>query len=215
MPGVDYYLGPPLLALIRFGRWQEALQYPKPPDSFRYLNALWHYARSLALMRTGKLAAAEEELSQLTSFVQRLAPDAVIGNNSAVAIFAVAKKTLEGELGASKGNFDEAVRLLGEAVSFEDRLGYEEPPRLVPAGAPLVGGGAAQGGQSGRGRGGVPRRFEAKSREWVGALRPDEECRRSVARSGESALPQSLAPSRRRPYRVSVLTLVHRRRSNV
>jgi tetratricopeptide (TPR) repeat protein len=128
MPGVDYYLGPPLLALIRFGRWQDALNYPKPPDSFRYLNALWHYARSLALIRTGKLTAAEEEQSQLTSFAQRLAPDAVIGNNSAVAIFAVVTKTLEGELAASKGNFAEAIRLLGEAVSLEDRLGYEEPP---------------------------------------------------------------------------------------
>jgi len=128
MPGVDYYLGPPLLALIRFGRWQDALNYPKPPDSFRYLNALWHYARSLALIRTGELTAAEKEQSQLTSFVQRLAPDAVIGNNSAVAIFAVATKTLEGELAASKGKLDEAVRVLGEAVSLEDRLGYEEPP---------------------------------------------------------------------------------------
>jgi tetratricopeptide (TPR) repeat protein len=97
-------------------------------DSFRYLNALWHYARSLALIRAGKLTAAEEEQSQLTSFTQRLAPDAVIGNNSAVAIFGVATKTLQGELAASKGNFAEAIRLLEQAVSLEDRLGYEEPP---------------------------------------------------------------------------------------
>src|SRR5260370_19578784 len=77
--------------------------------------------------------------------------------------------------------------------------------RWVPAGAPIVGGGAAQGGQTGRG--GVPRRLEAKSREWLGALRLDEKSRRSVATSsrGESALPQGVGTSGRETDRVSVL----------
>src|SRR5260370_34612052 len=41
MPGIDYALAPLLFALVRFGRWQEALAEPRPPADFPYRVAGW------------------------------------------------------------------------------------------------------------------------------------------------------------------------------
>ncbi|HVO30602.1 MAG TPA: hypothetical protein VMV18_07695 [bacterium] len=129
MPGVDYTMAPPLIAEVRFGHWAEILKEPAPPADFRYLTAMWHFARAFAFARTGKMEQARDEQLALQQFVFSLKDDEMIGPlNTAKGIFGVGTKLLAGELMAADGKLDDAIALEEEAVAAEDALSYDEPP---------------------------------------------------------------------------------------
>jgi tetratricopeptide (TPR) repeat protein len=129
LPGIDYMLAPPLFALVRFGRWQEALAEPRPPADFRYLVAVWHFARGMALAALGRGGEARQEHSQLVTFSETLPKDAMLGPlNSAQVVFAVAAPLLAGEIELRSGRAAHAIPLLRQAVKAEDALNYDEPP---------------------------------------------------------------------------------------
>jgi tetratricopeptide (TPR) repeat protein len=129
MPGLDYTLASPLFALVRFGRWQQALAEPQPPADFRYLVAVWHFARGMALAALGRSGEAREEHSQLVASIETLPKDAMLGPlNSAQAILAVAAPLLAGEIELRGGSAAQAIPLLQQAVKAEDALNYDEPP---------------------------------------------------------------------------------------
>ena len=48
IPFLEFFHTVPLLSYIRFGKWDQILNYPKPIDEFSYSNAIYHYARSSA-----------------------------------------------------------------------------------------------------------------------------------------------------------------------
>ncbi len=117
----------PYYALTRFGRWDEMLKEPSPPDNL-YLTGVWHYARGLAFLGKGKIADAEKELAE----VERIAKDpalefALFSPNMANVIFAIAPEVLGGEIEAAKKNYDQAIAHLDRAVRMEDGLVYTEP----------------------------------------------------------------------------------------
>jgi len=129
MPGVDYFLAPPLFALVRFGKWDEVLAQPAPAKDFAYLTAVWRFARGVALAAKGDVAGARKEHQQLTEFTKALPLDAMLGPlNTAKAVFCVAVPLLEGEILLRSGNAAGAVPLLRAAVKAEDELNYDEPP---------------------------------------------------------------------------------------
>jgi tetratricopeptide (TPR) repeat protein len=129
MPGVDYFVAPPLFALVRFGKWDEVLAQPAPAKDFAYLTAVWHFARGMALAAKGDAAGARKEHQRLAEFTRALPPDAMVGPlNSARSVFGVAVPLLEGEILLRSGNAAGAVPLLIAAVEAEDELNYDEPP---------------------------------------------------------------------------------------
>ena len=129
MPGLDYVLVPPMVALVRFGKWQEVLNTPPPPREFRNLTAMWHFTRALALARTGDTKQARTEQEELARFVIALKDDDMVGPlNSARSVFTVATKMLASELDAAEGEQSDAIALMEEAVAAEDALNYDEPP---------------------------------------------------------------------------------------
>ncbi|HUG54825.1 MAG TPA: hypothetical protein VMR21_14545, partial [Vicinamibacteria bacterium] len=118
----------PYYALTRFGKWDEMLAEPAPDPRHVFPNAVWHYARGLALVRTDRLEEAEKELAE----VRRLAADpkmdyTLFSPNSAAAIFAPAPEILAGELAASRKDYDKAIPHFARAVRLEDTLVYTEP----------------------------------------------------------------------------------------
>jgi tetratricopeptide (TPR) repeat protein len=118
----------PYYALSRFGRWDEILKEPAPPEKHIYLKGTWHYVRGLAFLRQGQLYDAERELVE----VRRLAADPAMSfnlfsPNSAAAIFALAPEVLTAEILARRKDFDAAVAHLERAVRLEDGLVYTEP----------------------------------------------------------------------------------------
>ena len=117
----------PYYALTRFGRWDEMLKEPAPPDNL-YLTGSWHYARGLSFLAKGQLFDAEKELVE----VRRVADDKALefplfSPNNAAQIFAVAPAVLAGELHAARNEYDAALADLERAVRLEDSLVYTEP----------------------------------------------------------------------------------------
>jgi tetratricopeptide (TPR) repeat protein len=118
----------PVLANIRFGKWEEILKYPQPSSKLLGSNAIWHYGRGLALIRTGKADDAEPELEAIKKIEGDPAlKDQKQGNNEAGKIVAIAEEALAGELAASRKQWDAAVTALEKAVEVQDSLHYNEP----------------------------------------------------------------------------------------
>src|SRR4029077_1848176 len=75
LPDIEGVLVAPHLALARFGRWQEVLDEPAPPEDLPFATGIHHYARGLAFARTGRVDDAAEELAALRKIAAETPPD--------------------------------------------------------------------------------------------------------------------------------------------
>jgi tetratricopeptide (TPR) repeat protein len=118
----------PLYAMTRFGRWEEILSEPQPDRAQLYEMGIWLYARGMALARTGKHAAAEQELTLLKSLAaSQEAAEMAMGAQTAAKLLTLAAAVLEGELASEQGRHEPAIAALHRAVLLEDSLTYVEP----------------------------------------------------------------------------------------
>jgi tetratricopeptide (TPR) repeat protein len=118
----------PLWSMIRFGQWAELLREPAPGKGLRLHNGLWRLGRGLASAGTGRLPGAEGEHSVLVGLTKRLGRDRTPEEKTERALLKIAERLLAGEIAARRGKYDEAVKLLKDAVLIEDGLPYTEPP---------------------------------------------------------------------------------------
>ena len=129
MPMLEYFAPTLEFSLVRFGKWDEVLAIPSPPDDLAYSLAMWHHARGLALAATGKLADADASLAELRRLAATVPADRIVADNQpAVQHLLIAEKVLAGEIAARRGRTDDAIVLLQEGVAAEDALPYTEPP---------------------------------------------------------------------------------------
>ncbi len=140
----------PYLALTRFGKWDEMLKEPAPPDN-AYLRGMWHYNRGLAFVAKNQRASADQELAKLNVILKDKSLDGpLFSPNIARDILAIAPEVLGGEIAAARGQYDKAVAHLEKAVRLEDALVYTEPsewhypPRLALGAILLDAGRAAE-----------------------------------------------------------------------
>jgi len=119
----------PYLAQVRFGRWADILAAPMPEPELVYPRAMLHYARGLALLRTGRAAEAEAELAALQGLAAdpRMAALDRAGVNPMEGLPRIAALVLGGELAAARGDTAAAVAQLRAAGAAEDALLYSEP----------------------------------------------------------------------------------------
>jgi tetratricopeptide (TPR) repeat protein len=68
----------PVLALTRFGKWDEVLAAPQPPEDLLYARGLSHYARGIAFTRTRRLDDAARELGVLETITANIPADRMI-----------------------------------------------------------------------------------------------------------------------------------------
>ncbi len=125
---MDAFLTVELDALKRFGRWQEILAAPLPPEEFPVARTHAHFARGVAFAADGDLAAAERERDAYRRHLARIPEDAFWGSNLARPVLAVADPYLAGEIALRRGDLDAAAARLAEAARLEDGLKYDEPP---------------------------------------------------------------------------------------
>ena len=128
MPMVEFVPPTLLFGLARFGKWQEILQQPAPPEELQYTLAIWHYVRGLAFAATGQIDDAVRKHAKVTEMAAAMPADRLVGQNSAAALLNVAAKTLQGEIAARRNQTENAIGFLEEAVRLQDALKYEEPP---------------------------------------------------------------------------------------
>jgi tetratricopeptide (TPR) repeat protein len=131
---VDGFTAMPLEVLKRFGRWDDILREPEPPEVFPIARALWQYNRGVALAAKGKAREAREAQKSFRAAAAKVPEDARFGNNKAPDLLAIADQLLEGEVLFREGDAKGAIAALEKAAAREDELRYSEPPDwFVPA----------------------------------------------------------------------------------
>jgi tetratricopeptide (TPR) repeat protein len=121
MPQMEPWTAMPLCTLVRFGQWAEIQQEPQPPADLQYATAMWHYARGLAFIATGRLDAAEHEQARLEAIAAAMPPERIaIERNTAANLLRIASLLVAGELVAKQGHPDKAMQSLQEAVRLQD-----------------------------------------------------------------------------------------------
>jgi tetratricopeptide (TPR) repeat protein len=128
---VDGYVVAPMEVMKRFGRWDDILAEPEPPEVFPIARAMRHELRGVAYAAKGRTAEAREEQKQFREAVKKVPEGAQFANNTAADLFAVAEDVLEGEILAREGKLAEAITALQSAAPKEEKLRYSEPPPWV------------------------------------------------------------------------------------
>ncbi len=128
-PAYGFY---PLVTLVRFGRWEEALEEPVRGEGNLH-EGLRLFGQGLAHLGLGHADAAHARLDSLDA---RLAatPDSLrFRKHPHRSLLGIARAILAGEVLASEGRHDEAVHALRAALPLGDSLVYDEPePWPVP-----------------------------------------------------------------------------------
>jgi tetratricopeptide (TPR) repeat protein len=127
--GLQNFLLLPLRMMTRFGMWEEILEEPVPETDQDFVVGFSHYARGMALLRTGRSSDAAAELEMLRARLDSPGIDPyVVWWNPAGQILTLGALALEAEILNAAGDDGRAVALLEQAVALEDDLVYDEPP---------------------------------------------------------------------------------------
>jgi tetratricopeptide (TPR) repeat protein len=131
MPMVESLITMKTAVLLRFARHEEILTLASPPADHPVEVAWWHFARGVALARTGKAAEAATERAALVETAAKVPDGALFGGtglDSAKNILALATLVLDARIAWAKESQPEAIRLWTNAVTAADKVPYDEPP---------------------------------------------------------------------------------------
>ncbi len=129
MPDMETAPVAPIVALVRFGRWDEVLRQPAPPTAWTYTSGAWRYARGRAFTAKGQLAEAARELGELEAILKSVPPERTVAFFfRAQNMLQMAANVLAGEMAAKAGDGASAERLLRAAVAEQDTHWFTEPP---------------------------------------------------------------------------------------
>lgn len=128
-PTVEFFKTIPVLTLTQFGKWNDIMAEPAPPENLDYSNAIWHYARGIAFANLGDRAGAQAERAKLAA-VKDTVQIRFLDNADypASVLLNIADDLLQGEIALKSGNAPLAVEHYERAVTKQDTLPYMEPP---------------------------------------------------------------------------------------
>jgi hypothetical protein len=129
MPDMETAPVAPIVALVRFGRWDEVLAEKAPPREWLYTTGVWHYARGVAFNAKGQADDAARELRALEAVLASVPPERTTAFFFRTKnVLQLAANLLAGEIAAKAGDFSTAERLLRAAVAEQDSHWFTEPP---------------------------------------------------------------------------------------
>jgi len=123
----ELFRSQPFYAMVRFGMWDEVLAEPKPIEKSRYMTGIWHYSRALAYLHEGNARAAKREWKSLEKIREGI-EDTASRRGAYGTLLLIASEIIQGEMGAAKGHYSEALSHLERGVRLQESLGYSEPP---------------------------------------------------------------------------------------
>jgi len=126
MPGMDFFVSAPPLAMVRFGKWDDLLAEPRPNGKYRTATVFWLHGHGMALAAKGKLAEARADLAEIQKLADGAPADLTAGNNAAKDVYGVAAKILEARI-ATLDRKKDALALWADATARADKLAYSEP----------------------------------------------------------------------------------------
>ncbi|MBW4636596.1 MAG: tetratricopeptide repeat protein [Iphinoe sp. HA4291-MV1] len=130
MPALEVFLPNSMLVPIRFHKWDDILELPKPSPGMQVLNATWHFARGMAYAANGQIENAEAERNFLNAVREVIPPEKSfsLSSNSAKSVFKIADLVLQANIALAQQDNESAIELLKQAVKAQDVLSYFEPP---------------------------------------------------------------------------------------
>lgn len=128
-PTIEFFKTVPLLSLVQFGRWDEILAEPQPRADLGFSNAIWRYARGVALANKGDVAGAKAEHALLVPLKANPKVMVLDGNDyPASMLLQIADDLLQGEIALAANDSKTAIAKFTAAVAGQDQLPYTEPP---------------------------------------------------------------------------------------
>jgi len=126
---LEAFYGMKVHVYIRFGKWQEIIDEPMPPDPelFCVTTALWHYAKGVAYAASGDITRAAEQQKLFEAAFLRVPEERKVFNNESRDMLLVGEAMLAGELDYRRENYDQAFAHLRHCVELYDQLNYSEP----------------------------------------------------------------------------------------
>jgi tetratricopeptide (TPR) repeat protein len=128
MPMLEMFMPYPIIANVRFQKWDEALAYPAPDPAMLTTTAHWHFSRGMAFVGKKKTADAEKELAALRATAAKIPATAQLFTTPVSVALKVADDLLVGEIALAKGDRKSAIDSLRSAVVSESKVNYSEPP---------------------------------------------------------------------------------------
>ena len=126
MPAMDFFSAEPILAMVRFGKWDDLLAEPRPGPQYPVMSAFWLHGHGMALAGKGRLAEARADLHALQKLADAVSLDLQVGMDTARMVYSLAAKILAARI-ASVARERGALALWQEAVTLSDGLAYSEP----------------------------------------------------------------------------------------
>jgi tetratricopeptide (TPR) repeat protein len=123
VPPVEPLVAYAHLALVTFGRWDDVLNEPVPPQDLEFATALAQYARGVAHAAKGQADQARAALQVVQTTLQGVAGDPL-----GAAVLDIAQHSLAGEIAFRANDLRGAEAHFRQAMTIEDQLLYMEPP---------------------------------------------------------------------------------------
>ena len=120
-PEASRMLAHPHLTLAAFGRWEELLAEPTPPEDIPFSAGLVHYSRGVALAALGRTEEARAELEAVRGVAAGFTED------WPGTVMQIAIHSLAGDIAYREGMYDEAIGHYRIALELEDGMTYTEP----------------------------------------------------------------------------------------
>jgi tetratricopeptide (TPR) repeat protein len=130
-PIADGFMAMPVEVMMRFGRWDDIVAAPEPPEYLPITRAMRFYARGVANAALGKKVETRAEQAAFLEAKAKVPEGASFGNNKAADILGIAEHLLAGEILYREGKADKGIAELKNAVKREDELRYDEPPDWI------------------------------------------------------------------------------------
>ena len=126
----DAYSSMAVIAMVRYGKWNDILALPLPDDSRTYqTSTMLHFARGTAFLRGADMKKAKRELSKLDSISRLDTLKSIYGFfASAEQLAKIATNILQGEILIKERKIEDGLLALASAVTTEGGLRYDEPP---------------------------------------------------------------------------------------
>lgn len=130
-PYVDLWMCSVYDVQKRFGRWNDLLAEPAPPESLPITTAIWRAHRAIAFAAKKDFPAAKREQELFRQAKSDIPEETVFGTDTAHRILEVSEHFIAGEIALQQGQWDRAIAHLERAVEAEDTLWYAEPPQYL------------------------------------------------------------------------------------
>ncbi len=135
MPAVGAYIDLWMTSVYdvqkRFGRWDDLLAEPAPPEYLPVTTAVWHAHRAIAYAAKKDIANAQREHEAFRQARANIPEDAYWGDDATYRILEVSDLFISGEIALQQEQWDTAIDYLERGAEVEDSLSYGEPPQWL------------------------------------------------------------------------------------